>query len=183
MIKYCKALLLGHCLEIQTALLLCHCCHLLFYLMHKSHRVSAQGNGVCSGVQQSVKVGRTTVLAFAGSRQPSFVRSPSDVGIAFCVDTNLKRIAKIIEMLSPPLPPPSFPPWCVRLSVALCAGEHDPLGVPAASLRPQRRQLANGRWLHQQPARQVEVVSPLPHQHTTLNVHQTPVPQRRGEVE
>lgn len=87
-------------------------------------------------------------------------------------------------MLSP-LPPPSLPPWCVRLSVALCASEHDPLGVSAASLRSQRWQLANGRWLHQQPARQVEVVPPPTpsQQYIILNVHQTPDPQRRGAVD
>jgi len=39
---------------------------LLFYLAHNSHRVSVQGNEVCSGVQQSPEVGRTTVPAFAG---------------------------------------------------------------------------------------------------------------------
>lgn len=93
----------------------------------------------------------------------SISHSPSGAGIVVCVSTNLKRLAKIIEMLSLPLPPPSSPPWFARLSVALCAGEHDPLRVPAASLRPQRWQLANGRGLHQQPARQVEVVlQPLP---------------------
>lgn len=107
------------------------------------------------------------------------------VWTAAFVDTNLKRTASIIQMLSPPPPtyppfppPPSLrplptpsppasplpPPWCVRLSVALCASEHDPLGVSAAPLRPQRWQLANGRRLHQQPARQVEVVPlSLPH--------------------
>lgn len=154
---HAKRLLLGHRLEIQKALVLCDGCHLLFYLTHKSHRVSVQGNEVCSGVQQSLKVGRTTVLAFVGVGYLPFSDPPSGVWTVVCVDTNLKRIAKIIEMLSP-LPPPSFPPWCVRLSVALCASEHDPLWVSAASLRPQRWQLANGRWLHQQPARQVEVV-------------------------
>lgn len=61
-----KALLLGHCLEIHTALVLCDGCHFLFYLTHKSHRVSVQGNEVSSGVHQSLKVDRTTVLAFAG---------------------------------------------------------------------------------------------------------------------
>lgn len=55
--------------------------------------------------------------------------------------------------------------------MALCTGEHDPLRVPAASLRPQRWQLANGRWLHQQPARQVQVVTPPPPPHTTPSQH------------
>lgn len=66
MITFCDVLLFRHSLEIQTALVLCDGCHLLFYLTHKSRRVSVQGNEVCSGVQQSLKVGRTTVLAFAG---------------------------------------------------------------------------------------------------------------------
>lgn len=105
-------LLLGHSLEIQTALVLCDGCHLLFYLTHKSHRVYVQGNEVCSGVQQSLKVGRTTVLAFAGIGYLPLCWPPSGVWTAVCVDTNLKRIANIIEMLSPPsssLLPPSLP--------------------------------------------------------------------------
>lgn len=63
MISCYKGLLLGHSLEILKALVLCDGCHLLFYLMHKSHRVSVQGNEVCSGVQQSLKEGSP---AFAG---------------------------------------------------------------------------------------------------------------------
>lgn len=59
-------LLLGHSLEIQAVLVLCDGCYLHFYLLHKSHRVSMPGNEFCSGVQQSVKVSRTTVLDFEG---------------------------------------------------------------------------------------------------------------------
>lgn len=55
---------MGHSLEIQVALVLCDGCCLHFYLLHKSHRVSVRGNEVYSGVQQSLKVSRTTVLAF-----------------------------------------------------------------------------------------------------------------------
>lgn len=65
-----RALLLGHSLEIDTTLVLCDGCHLLFYLMHKSHGVSVLGNEVCRGIQQSLKVSRTTVRAFAGIDLP-----------------------------------------------------------------------------------------------------------------
>lgn len=67
--------------------------------------------------------------------------------------TNLRSYANITEMLSPPSLPLGV---AHRVTVALCEGEHDPLRVPAAPLRPQRWQLAYGRGLHQQPARQVD---------------------------
>lgn len=92
---------------------------------------------------------------------------PAGAGIAVCINTNLNHLATSIEMLSPFLLPPY--PRSARLSVALCAGEHDPLGVPAASLRPQRWQLTNGWWLHQQPARQVDGVPQTPHSQPTSN--------------
>lgn len=54
-----------------------------------------QGNGVCSGGHQGLlKVGRTTVLAFAGIGSLSVSDPPAGVWIAVFVDTNLKLIAK-----------------------------------------------------------------------------------------
>ena len=58
MITWSKALLLGHSLESWIALVFCDGCRLLFYLMHKSCRVSVQGKKVCSGAHQTPKVGR-----------------------------------------------------------------------------------------------------------------------------
>lgn len=43
-----------------------------------------------------------------------------------------------------------------RLPVAVCACQHDALGLPAPAVRPKGRAPAHGRWLHQQPARQVD---------------------------
>lgn len=96
-------LLLGHGLEIQTALVLCDGCHLLFYLLHKSCRVSVRGNEVCSGVQQSPKVSRATVLAFAGISYRPLASLPLVLGL-WSVNTNLKHLANNIELLSPPPP-------------------------------------------------------------------------------
>lgn len=42
-----------------------------------------------------------------------------------------------------------------RLLVAIRACQHDPLRLPAATVRPQGRAPPHGRRLHQQPARQV----------------------------
>ena len=42
-----------------------------------------------------------------------------------------------------------------RLPVAIRACQHDTLGIPAATVRPQGRAPPHGRRLHQQPARQV----------------------------
>lgn len=77
---------------------------------------------------------------------------PAGLSIAnlyFFVD--ISRYSEVIKRLYSSSPLPRG-----RLSVALCAGEHDPLRVPAAPLRPQRWQPAHGRRLHQQPTRQVE---------------------------
>jgi hypothetical protein len=57
-----------------------------------------------------------------------------------------------------------------RLSVAVCACQHDAIRLPAPAVRPKGRAPAHGWWLHQQPARQVAVCThTLPCSHTNLS--------------
>lgn len=153
-----------------------------FFTFGTSHRLSVQGNEVCSGAHQSVKVSRTAVLTCVCGESATRQFGLRSVSTLTC---NLKpTLLRCYPPLPPPPPPslPSSPSWCVRLFVALCASEHDPLGVSAATLWPQRWKLTNGRWLHQQPARQVEVApsEPLSHQLFTLSLHQRGERWREG---
>lgn len=52
------------------------------------------GNESRSGVQQSVKVSRTTVLTYPRDLLLSLSESPSGVRIVVCVNTNLKKFSK-----------------------------------------------------------------------------------------
>lgn len=65
-----------------------------------------------------------------------------------------------------------------RLPVAVCACQHDALGLPAPAVRSEGWAPAHGRWLHQQPARQVAA-------HSHLHGHLSPgtCPRRLLQVQ
>lgn len=76
----------------------------------------------------------------------------------------------------------AFVPARRRLALAVRASQHDPFWVPTATLRPQGRQLTDGRWLHQQPARQVAAQRHQRHRPTRTVATAAPVAVAGGWV-